>query len=37
MLTFVVTHFSFLLYWAKMGFDKTLENYVRVRRVCKRF
>jgi len=30
-----VTHFYFLLYCAKMGFDKSLENYVRVRRVCK--
>jgi len=29
------THFYFLLYWAKMGFDKSLANYVRVRRVCK--
>jgi len=27
--------FYFLLYWAKMGFDKSLESYVRVRRVCK--
>jgi len=27
--------FYFLLYWAKMGFDKSLENCVRVRRVCK--
>jgi len=30
-----VTHFYFLMYWGKMGFDKSLENYVRVRRVCK--
>jgi len=30
-----VTHFYFLLHWAKMGFDKSLENYVRVRRVWK--
>jgi len=29
-----VTHFYFLLYWAQMGFDKTLDNYVRVRFVC---
>jgi len=29
-----VTHFYFLLYWAKMGFGKILENYVRVRCVC---
>jgi len=36
-----LTHFSnpFSLsvigYWAKVGFDKILENYERVRRVCK--
>jgi len=30
-----VTHLYFLLYRAKKGFDKSLENYVRVRRVCK--
>jgi len=24
-----------MLYWAKMGFDKSLENHVRVRCVCK--
>jgi len=30
-----VTHFYFLSYWAKMGFDKSLENSVRVRRVSK--
>ena len=30
-----VTHFYCLLYWANMGFDKSLDNYVRVRLVCK--
>jgi len=35
MVTFVVTHFCCLLYGAKMVLNKTLENYVRVRRVCK--
>jgi len=30
-----VTHFEFMLFWAKTGFDKGLENYVRVRHVCK--
>jgi len=33
MVTFLVTHFYFLLYWAKIGFDKSLENYERVQRV----
>jgi len=30
-----VTHFYFLLYWAKMGYDKSLENYARVQRFVK--
>jgi len=30
-----VTRVYFVLYWAKMRFDKYLENYVSVRRVCK--
>jgi len=25
-----ITNFYFLLNWAKMGFDKSLENYIRV-------
>jgi len=29
------TGFYFMIYWAKMRFDKSLENHVRVRRVCK--
>jgi len=28
-------HFYFISYWAKMGFNKMLENYLRIRRVCK--
>jgi len=27
--------FYFVLYWEKMGFDKSLENYVRVWCACK--
>jgi len=30
-----VTHFYFLLHWAKREFDKSLDICVRVRRVCK--
>jgi len=30
-----VTCFYLLLYWTKMGFDKSLENYVRARRAWK--
>jgi len=30
-----VTHFYFLLHWAKLGLDKSMENYVRVWHVRK--
>jgi len=30
-----VTHFYLMLSWKKMGFDKSLENYIRVRHVWK--
>jgi len=33
----LVTNSYFLLYWAKMEFDKSLENHVRVLCVCKVF
>jgi len=32
----LVTLFYFLLYWAKMGLGKRLENHARIRCVCKR-
>jgi len=30
-----VAQFYFLLYWGKMGYDKSLENDVMVRRIYK--
>jgi len=29
-----MTHFYVLLYWAKMWFDISLENYARVQHIC---